>query len=114
MFDVDAMILAPMMAAGVFGENVQPTYLPAAGGSFSVDGVFDDPYLKVDVLDDGAPGFVTTNPVLGVRLAQFPAGIAPTAGDKVQVAKTAKAYFVNEVQPDGQGWALLQLTVQGS
>ena len=109
MFDIDADILAPMMDAGVFGENVQPTYMPAAGGSFPIDGVFDNAYLGMIADADGFPDWQTVNPVLGVRLSQFPS--PPVANDKVQVASVAKTYIVNTVKADGHGWAKLELTL---
>ena len=50
------------------------------------------------------------NPVLGVRLAQFPPGPGPVSGDTVYIASEDVLYVVNEVKPDGHGWAKLELS----
>lgn len=73
--DWDSVLLGPVH--GVFGEPV--TYMPARGMPFPIDGVFDKAYLASDALGDGAP-MSTTMPVLGVRLALFPAGAQPVQG----------------------------------
>ena len=105
------MVLAPMMGASAFGEAVQPTYTPQAGGpAFQLDGVFDNAFQADLLVSDGMPEFMTVNPVLGVRLSQFPAGAPPLAGDRVQIASVGVTYFVNGVKPDGHGYAKLELT----
>ncbi len=110
--DWDQEVLAPMMGADVFGESTQPTYTPAGGAPFAIDGVFDNAYLGVVTLADGSPDMQTVNPVLGVRISQFPA--PPVAGDKVYIASVAQTYIVNEVKVDGHGWAKLELTLSAS
>ncbi len=108
MFDIDQNILAPMMAAGVFGENVQPLYTPQGGAQFALDGVFDDQYVGLS-LEGAEPEFQTMSPVLGVRLAQFPPGVTPNQGDVVTVASVSTTYRVMSVKADGHGWAKLVL-----
>lgn len=105
--DWDEMVLAPMMSADVFGENIQPTYRPAVGGSFQIDGVFDAPYLGLAMGPDGEPVAALQQPVLGVRLAQF--AVLPLQGDQITIASTGKTYVVANVEPDGKGWAKLIL-----
>jgi hypothetical protein len=115
--DWDGLVLAPMMDAGVFGEDVQPTYMPAAGGAFPLDGIFDDAYHSVAELGDGFGDSQTTKPVLGVRQAQFPIDpstgqpLVPISGDKVFIASVSKTYIVNTVHPDSHGGFKLELNV---
>jgi len=110
--DWDKHVLAPMMASTVFGEDVQPTYRPAAGGAFDVDGVFDRAYKGLVVDAGGEPAISTVAPVLGVRLAQFPA--PPAQDDTVLIRKAIDGqdavFMVVDVQPDGHGWARLILS----
>lgn len=108
MIDWDTDVLAPMMDAGVFGENVQPVYTPKGCLPFSIDGVFDDAYVGLS-LEGAEPEFQTLSPVLGVRLAQFPAGTTPNQGDTVRVASVNTTYKVMSVKVDGHGWAKLVL-----
>lgn len=105
--DWDAAVLAPLLS--VFGEDVQPTYMPAAGGSFPIDGVFDRPFKGLVIEADGEPGFATRKPVIGVRLAQFAAD--PVKGDKILIPSVPETYVVSDVRPDGKGWALLELMI---
>jgi len=107
--DWDQHVLAPMMSAGVFGENVQPTFMPAAGGSFPIDGVFDRPYHGLVLEADGEPGFATRKPVIGVRLSQFT--VDPLKGDKVFIPSVPETYIVSDVRPDGKGHAVLELMI---
>lgn len=104
--DWDKAVLAP--TADVFGEPA--TYLPAAGGSLPIVGVFDEAYREVDLIDTGV-GATSITPVLGVRLAQFTA--SPVQGDQVRVPSVGKLYVVREVRPDGHGWARLMLGYTG-
>ena len=108
MIDWDAKVLGPSLS--VFGEDpsLQPVYTPAAGGgAFPIDGVFDDAVRVTVLLDDGSPGFVTTDPMLGVRLAQFAS--PPLQGDKVRIPRVNSTYLVSRVNPDGHGGARLDL-----
>ncbi|MCP1376042.1 head-tail joining protein [Dyella lutea] len=104
--DWDKAVLAP--TEGVFGEAA--TYLPAAGGTLPIVGVFDEAYREVDLVDTGV-GATSVTPVIGVRLAQFVA--TPVQGDQVRVPSVGKLYVVREVRPDGHGWAKLMLGYTG-
>lgn len=108
MIDLDQINVANFKA---WGEALQPTYTPRGGTAFQVDGVFDDGFRVVDMLEDKPPAN-TTSPVLGVRLVQFagkaPGGM-PAQGDKVFVPRVATTYVVKNVEPDSHGWALLRL-----
>lgn len=103
----DDLVLDPCVAA--FGEAAQgnpvPTYAPAAGSSFVLDGVFDRGFTEIDQLT--GPVVATATPKFGVRLSQFPAGVAPLQGDQVTIR--GQAYLVREVRPDSHGHALLLL-----
>jgi len=103
----DAMVLGPLM--GVFGEPA--TYLPAAGGSYLITGVFDEAYRELELID-GASAITTELPVLGVRLAAFP--VPPVQNDRVSVASVNTTYVVREVRPDGHGYAKLMLNFVSS
>lgn len=109
--DWDEHVLAPLFA--VFGEDTQPVYMPAAGGSFAIDAVFDRPYKGLVLEADGEPAIATRAPVIGVRLAQFPAD--PLKGDKVVIAASqgfaGQTYMVDSVEPDGKGHCKLQLII---
>lgn len=106
MIDFDSTVLAACFAA--FGEADRPIYSPASGAAaFQFDAIFDDAFLQAVLLDDGAPGFVTTNPVIGVRLSQFTA--APVQNDLIYLPRVGKTYVVNEVKADGKGGAVLEL-----
>ena len=105
MIDWDQRVLAPVVA--VFGEAM--TYLPVVGASFSFTGVFDEQYQDVDLA--GGMGVVSTMPVCGIRLAEFPAGFnAENAqGDSVIRISTGSTYIIKSGEPDGHGAAKLLL-----
>ena len=105
--DWDQAVLGPVMA--VFGEPV--TYCPAAGGSFPITGVFDEAYRDLLLVDDSA-GITTETPVLGVRLAEFPA--PPLQNDTLTIGSVGCTYAVREVRLDGHGYAKLMLTFVSS
>jgi hypothetical protein len=92
-----------------FGEKAQGftvTWLPAAGGTFAIDGVFDDAYREVGIAANGN-AVTSTHPILGVRVADLPA--APLQGDKLTLSRNGRTYVVKEVRPDSHGWAILLL-----
>jgi hypothetical protein len=97
--DFSTLVLGPAMAA--FGEPV--TYDPVEGDAFALTAVVDLAHAEVS-FTDGAP-VSTVKPMLGVRLADFPAGIAPQQDDQATVRGTL--YDVVDVEPDGQGGAML-------
>jgi hypothetical protein len=93
----------------IFGEAEPPVYQPASGAAaFQITGVFDRAYREITLLDDNAAASTVT-PVLGVRLADFPA--PPVPNDRVTIASVGLTYVVRNVQPDGHGWAKLMLNV---
>lgn len=113
--DWDALVIAPTMAA--FGETdpadpaMTPTYYPVLGPAFPLNGVFDEGFLSV-VMDDPLAPVSTVNPVMGVRLADFPAGIAPGENDNVFIPRVGLTYKVQNVETDSHGWAKLQLLLK--
>lgn len=104
--DVDGLAGAAAIAA--FGVEVSYT---VAGGltSFTVRGVFDRHHAATRIGEDGAPVSVRET-LLGVRLADFPAGVEPAAGDG-PVVVGGNAYDVADVRPDGLGGAALVLSL---
>lgn len=106
----DALVLAPLMSSDIFGEDQQPLYIPASGAAaFPIDAVFDDAFKQLLLLGPDEPAINTTDPRIGVRLAQFPA--VPVPNDKVSIASAGITFVVNSVQPDGKGHLVLQLNV---
>ena len=99
---------------GVFGEDEPVIYRPSAGPSFTLaDAVFDEAYLGLEMIDDAKAGGVNTaTPVLGVRLALFPA--PPVQGDMVFITRVNSTYVVRDVRPDGHGEAKLMLNFVSS
>jgi hypothetical protein len=109
--DWDAEILAPVMSA--FGEGAPadqstwPIYMPASGAlSFPLaSAVFDS---QSDTVDSGDLSVSTTRtPVLGVRLALFQHH--PKQDDRVFIPSVKAVFMVDDVRPDGHGWAKLVL-----
>jgi hypothetical protein len=88
----------------VFGEPV--TFRPAAGGSFTINGVFDGAYREV-VVEDGNFPTSGTFPVLGVSLADFTT--PPLQNDQLMIVRTGISYIVREVRDDSHGHARLNL-----
>ena len=115
--DFDALVNAPVMA--IFDESdaaspqMLPTYYPVTGAPFGLNGVFDEADMSVS-MDDPTSDISTVNPVFGVRLADFPAGTAPVADDRVFIPRAGNTYLVRNVRPDGRGWALLDLLLVSS
>lgn len=108
--DWDALVGRPLV--GVFGVPV--LYQPAAGspiaagGAFQIDGVFDKAYTPVDTGAD--PSAISTRPVLGVQLSQFPVGFDPerAQGDRFTIIATGLTYIVKAGKPDSHGAARLE------
>lgn len=108
MINWDAVVTAPCMA--VFGEEQKPTYAaPGGGAPVEIDGIFDDAYTALIMAADGDPEIAATDPVIGVRLAQFPA--LPLQGGRLTLPRLGVAYRIIDVRPDGKGWAKLILTL---
>lgn len=82
--------------------GVTATYALAAGGSSSVDGVFDD---GVEQPEFGDPGILSGQPTLRLPSADLPGAAA--AGDGLTVSGTS--YKVREIRLDGRGMATLIL-----
>ncbi|MCY0854336.1 head-tail joining protein [Cupriavidus sp. D39] len=100
----DVAVLGPLM--GVFGEPA--TYLPAAGGSFSITAVFDDAYLKEVMFEDASTGVTEVSAVLGIQLSQFPT--KPLQNDKLSVLSVNTTYIVRDARPDSRGGMKLLLS----
>ncbi|MGU7784886.1 head-tail joining protein [Burkholderia sp. PU8-34] len=105
--DWNAEVIGPLM--GVFGEPV--SYMPLAGGSLSITGVFDNAYLKEVMFEDGSAGVTEVSAVLGVQLSQFPT--LPVQNDRLSIARTGATYIVREARLDSRGGAKLLLTRAG-
>ncbi|MBS0363677.1 MAG: hypothetical protein JSR98_20065 [Proteobacteria bacterium] len=109
MIDFDATTLAA--AHDAFGEPV--VYLPKAGGSYAVTGIFDDGFTALMLHgDDGDPAFALQKPVVSVRDSQLP--VASVKGDRITIPRVAKTYRVVDIQPDGKGSRKLELNLSDS
>ncbi|HWF01556.1 MAG TPA: hypothetical protein VG248_17270 [Caulobacteraceae bacterium] len=104
MIDWDAVVLGPLEA--VFGETGPATYMPRAGASYDLAGVFDNGHVAIGLLDQASPAS-TVKPVFGVRLVNMRS--PPAKGDRVLIQSTGVVYTVEDLQPDGHGWAKLVL-----
>jgi hypothetical protein len=105
MIDWSAVVLAPVMA--VFGEEVR--YMPAAGAPFTIKhGVFDAGFAPVDPFS--APAVLSSHPVLGILLSEFPPGFdaKEAQGDRFTVMASGITYIVKAGEPDSHGHALLR------
>lgn len=87
-----------------FSDASPITYTRGATAVPISEAVFDENFQSVDP-DTGAP-ITSTNPMLGVRLADLPGGKAQK-GDKV--TRNSIEYRVIEQQPDSEGHAKLIL-----
>lgn len=105
--DWDRLVLGPNMK--IFGEPA--TYMPAAGGSFSITAVFDDAYLKEVMFEDATSGTTEVSAVLGIQLSQFQS--APAQNDQLIVLRTGDRYIVRQPRPDSRGGAKLLLSKVG-
>lgn len=105
--DWDSLVLAP--AHAIFGEaSGAIVYTPQGHSAFTLTGgVFDAAYREIDQL--GGVPVSSTMPVLGVRLAVFPTGIAPAQSDTLTIGGVS--FVVREVRPDGHGEAKLMLNL---
>ena len=106
MIDWDNLVLAPL--EGVFGEPI--SYKPASGWTTetTIQGIFDNAYLKDVMFDDGSTGTTEVHAVLGVRLAEFT--FTPAQNDHLLVLRTGAYYVVKDVRVDGHGGAKLILS----
>ncbi|WNC90954.1 hypothetical protein RI103_06280 [Paraburkholderia sp. FT54] len=108
--DWDSVVIGPLH--GVFAEPA--TFMPFAGGSFSITVVFDDAYLKEVMFEDATMGATEVSACVGVQLSQFPAD--PVQNDRLFIPagrsgrRPAANYLVKQVRPDSRGAARLLLT----
>lgn len=109
MIDWDQHVIGPLV--GVFGEPA--TYTLSSGQSFALNVVFDEAYQEVDLT--GGTGITSAMPVIGVRVADFPAGwdAENAQGESVYIDSRAGSYTVKEGRPDGHGSARLVLKYNG-
>lgn len=102
MVDFSRLVLGPAMRT--FGRSHAITYRPSAGVTHGgLRGVFDRAHVTVQ-MEDGAV-HSTTEPRLGIRLAEWPA--VPVQGAHVDI--DVETFEIVDVQPDGQGGATLVL-----
>jgi hypothetical protein len=91
--------------------GVQIVYMPQAGASYPISGVFDDAFQKDVLFDDGTAGVTTVTAVLGIQRSQFRAD--PAQNDQLYVPSTNATYVVREPRMDGHGGGKLLLNKTG-
>lgn len=74
------------------------------GPAVEVKGVFHDSYQRIDLAGIAAQG---SGPAVFVRLSDLPSD--PNKDEKAAVTARGVEYLVREVQPDGEGGAMLLL-----
>lgn len=85
-------------------------YLPKAGGSHAMSGIFDKAFVSVQMLDGAAVQSI--GPTMGVRVADLATlSVTPGPGDKIQVGSTV--YFIDEYRPDGEAGGVFILNEKG-
>lgn len=94
---VNAAVLASPLAQEV-------TYTSGPGVAVAPRGIFDALYTKVDA---GEVGVSSAGPAAFVRLADLSSD--PEVDLDARVTVDGQEYTIREVQPDGQGAALLLL-----
>lgn len=93
-----------VLKASVETFGVAATFMPAAGAAFALIGVYDEPHFEVTQQD---VAISSSQPSFGVRLADFPPGVAPAQDDRLTIG--AEQFRVVDVERDGQGGARLIL-----
>lgn len=106
MVDWDELLHAPLM--GVFSEDTPVQYSVAGAPAISVDGIFDEGARPVRLVTD--PEVNEIAPMLGIRLAQFPAGFEPRNANGDTFVVRGVTYVVKDGKPDSHGWAILEAT----
>ncbi len=104
MVDWDELVHAPLMA--VFGEPTPVQYSIAGAPAIGVDGIFDEGARDLQIVTE--PGVNEVVPILGVRLAQFPAGFNPRNAKGDAFLVRGVNYIVKNGKPDSHGWAFLE------
>ena len=108
--DWDAVVIGPLH--GIFGEPM--TYMPLAGGSFPISGIFDNAYLKEVMFEDASTGVSEVSACVGVRLSELPAD--PVQNDQLfipanpRLYRPAATYVVRQPRPDSRGGFRLLLS----
>ncbi len=86
---------------GAFGESL--LYQPTSGApAFTIQGVFTDAYKRPFEGADGEPGWTTTAPSVGVRVADFP--VPPVKDDVIVRLSNGNRYLLFDKRSDGVGW----------
>lgn len=84
------------------GEEV--TYRPRKGGTFTINGIFDEVFRQVD--PDTKEVIASNAPRVGIKLKDIP--FLPQQGDDVTIRQ--KRYKVKDSQEDGLGGTTIFLT----
>jgi hypothetical protein len=101
--DLDALTSAAVMAA--FAVPGRVIFKRDRQTFMTIDGVFDR--YQIEAMGEDGAALSIKKSVVGVRQADFPPGVTPAAGDRVQIL--GKTFDVFDVQPDGLGWITLPL-----
>lgn len=109
MIDWAACVTGPCVS--VFGEDID--YMPAGGGTVTVQLVFDEG--NADLIVNGDVPVRQSNPIVSGCLSVFlEKGIEPDQGDVLMIQRTGETFTVKDVSKDGKGSVVLALSFQGA
>lgn len=94
--------VADVNLRAVLGEDV--IYTPGVGDPVTVDGIFDEAYVRVDV---GQPGLSSTTPAVWLSLDDLPSD--PTTDSDATVTINGTTFTIHDMQPDGMTGIVLLL-----
>jgi hypothetical protein len=97
-----AQVNAAVLASPLAEDEV--TYTSGAGAVATPRGIFDALYVKADA---GGVGVSSAGPAVFLRLADLSSD--PETDQDARVTIREQDYSIHEVQPDGQGAAVLLL-----
>jgi hypothetical protein len=103
--DFDGLTSAAILAA--FAVSGRVLFKRGHQPLMTIDGIFDR--AQVEAMGEDGAAFSIKKTLLSVRAADFPPGVAPVAGDRVQIRGIT--FDVTDVQPDGMGWIVLPLGI---
>lgn len=104
MIDWDSAVLKPC-----FSTLAEPALYTRQGGQpFAVNVIYDAGYMGVEV---SGTTIISTDPRVGIRLAEFPVGYDPETaqGDTLSITRTGEAFVVKDGRKDSHGHARLDL-----
>jgi hypothetical protein len=103
----DLLAQADRLARKQLGEPI--TYTPNIGDAVTVDGVFDEVFVRVGTPDAGQAGVSSSGPAVFLTLSELPSDPKSDRLAVVTRVKNGKIYSAHEVDPDGTGGVVMHL-----